>query len=83
MKDTTGIDIENYFEKVYYSYEMGKRKPDEDIFVQVLQENKLIPDETLLIDDSLPNIETARSLGMQTLLVERNQMKIDLKMNGR
>lgn len=83
MKDTTGIDIENYFEKVYYSYEMGKRKPDEDIFVEVLQENKLIPDETLLIDDSLPNIETAKSLGMQTLHVERNQMKIDLKMNGR
>ncbi len=81
VKDTTGMDIGYFFEKVYYSYEMGKRKPDEDIFEQVLQENSLIPDETLLIDDSLPNIETAQRLGIKTLHVSRNQEIIEL--NGR
>lgn len=83
FRDLTGQRIEEYFEKVYYSYKMGKRKPDEDIFIQVIDENKLIAGKTLLIDDSLPNIKTARSLGMRTLHVERNQEKIDLKTNGR
>jgi HAD superfamily hydrolase (TIGR01509 family) len=62
---------------------MGKRKPDKEIFMQVMDENLLIPSETLLIDDSLPNIVTARSLGLLTLHVERNQLKIDFKVNGR
>jgi HAD superfamily hydrolase (TIGR01509 family) len=79
----TGRKLDEYFEKVYYSYEMGKRKPDEDIFIQVIDENKLVPERTLLIDDSLPNIETARSLGIQTLHVERNQVMIDFNANGR
>lgn len=79
----TGEDLENYFEKVYYSFQMGKRKPDEDIFLHVMEENNLKPSETLLVDDSLPNIETARSLGIHTLHVERNQDKIVLLTNGR
>ena len=83
FREMTGEDLENYFEKVYYSFQMGKRKPDEDIFLQVIEENDLIPSETLLVDDSLPNIETARDLGIQTLHVERNQEKIVLLTNGR
>ena len=83
FRDVTGHEIEEYFDKVYYSYEMGKRKPDADIFLQVLEENKLKPEETLLIDDSLPNIITAQDLGIQILHVERNQEQIDLKMDGR
>ncbi|MBS0000774.1 MAG: HAD family phosphatase [Cyclobacteriaceae bacterium] len=83
FQDLTGRRLEEYFEKVYYSFEMGKRKPDEGIFLQVLQDNDLDPGETLLVDDSLPNIQTAISLGMKTLHVERNQEKIDLNTNGR
>jgi HAD superfamily hydrolase (TIGR01509 family) len=83
FREMTGRKIEDYFKKVYYSYEMGKRKPDKEIFMQVMDENLLIPSETLLIDDSLPNIVTARSLGLLTLHVERNQLKIDFKVNGR
>lgn len=76
--ESSGQPIGHFFEKVYYSYRMHKRKPDADIFEQVLQENGLQRDETLLIDDSLPNIETARRLGMQTMLVNRNQEEIRL-----
>jgi putative hydrolase of the HAD superfamily len=83
FRDLTGRELDEYFKKVYYSYEMGKRKPDEDIFMQVLEENQLVPAETLLVDDSIPNIETARKLGLKTLHVERNQRKIDLNVNGR
>jgi FMN phosphatase YigB (HAD superfamily) len=47
------------------------------------RKTNLIPEETLLIDDSLPNIETARTLGMKTLHVNRNQEKIEILINGR
>ncbi len=83
FREATGKGIDTFFEKVYYSFEMGKRKPDADIFEQVLRENGLQPEETLMVDDSQPNIETARRLGMQTLHVERNQESIELNLDGR
>jgi len=57
------------FEKTYYSHLMGKRKPDAEIFEQVLRENNLNPAETLFIDDSPQHLETARKLGLQTYLM--------------
>ena len=53
------------FEKVYFSYETGIRKPDAGAFKLVLEENGLVSQETLLIDDSKLNIESARKLDIQ------------------
>lgn len=61
-------DLSMLFEKTYFSFQVGLRKPDKEIFELLLNENKLIPEQTLFIDDSLPNIETASKLGIQTLL---------------
>ncbi|GAB2977231.1 HAD family phosphatase [Mucilaginibacter puniceus] len=60
---------DDLFEKVYYSHLVGKRKPDSEIFEQVLCENNLEPAETLFIDDSPQHLETAKKLGMQTYLM--------------
>ena len=54
------------FEKFYLSYEMGMRKPDAEIFEFVLNENQLIAEQTLFVDDTKENIETAASLGIKT-----------------
>jgi len=62
-------DNSDLFEKTYYSHLMGKRKPDAEIFEQVLRENNLNPAETLFIDDSPQHLETARKLGLQTYLM--------------
>ncbi|HEY0245366.1 MAG TPA: HAD family phosphatase [Mucilaginibacter sp.] len=62
-------DNEQFFEKTYYSHLTGKRKPEREIFEQVLHENKLNPTETLFIDDSPQHIETANKLGIQTYLM--------------
>lgn len=64
MKDNSDL-----FEKTYYSHLMGKRKPDAEIFEQVLRENNLNPAEILFIDDSPQHLETARKLGLQTYLM--------------
>jgi glucose-1-phosphatase len=59
-------DFDELFEKVYFSYRVKKRKPDPAIFTLVLEENNLVPYETLFIDDTLMHIDAARNLGIQT-----------------
>lgn len=61
---------DHLFEKVYYSHLMGKRKPNADIFEQVLQENDLNPAETLFIDDSPQHLATAEKLGINIFLMK-------------
>ena len=80
FKALTQMDIREYFENVHYSFEMHVRKPEPDIFIQVLDQNGIRARETLLIDDHLPNIETADDLGLKTLHVQLNQsdIKIDV-----
>ncbi|HVW96862.1 MAG TPA: HAD family phosphatase [Mucilaginibacter sp.] len=60
---------DHLFERVYYSHLVGKRKPNAEIFEQVLTENNLIPEETLFVDDSPQHLETARRLGIHTYLM--------------
>lgn len=58
--------FERAFERFYLSYEMGKRKPNIDIFQQVLDENHLIAEETFFVDDTKENTDAADSLGIKT-----------------
>ncbi|MCK5824344.1 MAG: HAD family phosphatase [Ichthyobacteriaceae bacterium] len=69
MREQEKFDqFENSFHKVYYSYEMDARKPHADIFTQLLNKENIKPEETLFVDDSKENIDTAISLGFQTWL---------------
>jgi putative hydrolase of the HAD superfamily len=62
-----GFSFNSLFEKTYYSFEIGHRKPDLEIYKHVLKHSNLIPEETLFIDDSETNIKAAQSVGLQTL----------------
>ena len=59
-----GRNPEDYFEKIYLSYECHLVKPDKAFFQKVLDDNALIPDETLFIDDSVENCRVAAELGI-------------------
>ncbi len=59
--------FENLFEKVYYSCNIGLRKPDPEIFDLVIKENQLDFAETLFIDDSPQHVEGARKYGLTAL----------------
>jgi len=65
-KETGKSLLDAYFVKAWYSNEVGLRKPGTQIFDYVLQEENLIAGETLFIDDTLINIETAQRLGLKT-----------------
>ena len=57
-------DFYRCFEKVYYSYEMGMRKPDPEIFNTIIRKHDLSAKRTLFVDDKKNNTEIAESLGL-------------------
>ena len=57
-------DFYRCFEKVYYSYEMGMRKPQPEIFTTILNKHDLSPKRTLFVDDKKINTDMAENLGL-------------------
>ena len=69
QKQCNKADLDEFFEKAYYSHKVGLRKPNEDIFEYVLKDANIKSEETLFIDDTPPNIDTAIKLGFKTHLL--------------
>lgn len=65
-----GLQMEDYFEKAYLSFEMNLQKPDPEIFRTMAADAGMIPERTLFIDDNLRNVESARELGFQVFWAE-------------
>ena len=61
--------VNDFFEKAYYSHKVGMRKPNADIFEFVLEDANINAEETLFIDDTKINIDTATRLGFKTHLL--------------
>jgi putative hydrolase of the HAD superfamily len=55
------------FDVLVWSFQLGIAKPDPNIYRHTLTELGVQPEETLFIDDKLPNIEAAQALGMGTI----------------
>ena len=58
--------FKNSFEQFYLSHEIQLRKPTEEIYQFVLDQNNLNAAETLFIDDTRENTEAAAKLGIRT-----------------
>ncbi|KGO96274.1 HAD family hydrolase [Flavobacterium enshiense] len=52
------------FEKVYFSYEIGLRKPDPEVFNYIINRHDLNPKKTLFVDDNKHHTDVAANLGM-------------------
>ncbi len=63
-----GYKMEDIFDQLFLSYKMKMSKPSPEIFNKMVQTAKILPIETLFIDDSQTNIEAASLLGFKTLL---------------
>lgn len=58
-------DFYQCFEKVYYSFELGMRKPDCETFNYIVKKHDLSPKRTLFVDDKKENTDAAESCGLQ------------------
>ena len=59
--------IADVLDRVFYSQEVGLRKPGEEIFRHVLREMNWRPQDVLFIEDSPQHVATARHLGLRVL----------------
>ena len=66
MGVTNFYRFKNCFEGFYLSHEIGLRKPNKEIFEFVLHKHKLEANETLFIDDTEENTNTAKELKIHT-----------------
>jgi 2-haloacid dehalogenase len=60
------------FEGIIVSGQEKKVKPNKDIYELLLARYKLLANESLFIDDSISNIETAKELGFFTIHINKN-----------
>lgn len=77
--ETSYKSLSGFFTKAYYSHLIGLRKPYENIYEYVLGDSEIKAKETLFIDDSINNIETAQKLHFKTDLLlpgERIESKL-------
>ena len=69
-KLTGKSSLDEYFDGAYYSHRMNMRKPDQEIYEVVLQENGLKPEHTIFLDDNLSNLKGAELCGIKTFHVQ-------------
>ena len=62
-----GTTLDSYFDKAYFSHVLKMRKPDEEIFRHVLDQNQLVAERTLFLDDFPVNLVGAEKTGIKTL----------------
>jgi glucose-1-phosphatase len=62
-----GFDFDALFEKTYWSFKMGMRKPDAEIFQFVISDTGVNPSETIFIDDTHQNIEGSVQAGLPAM----------------
>jgi glucose-1-phosphatase len=66
------------FEWVFYSHEVGIRKPEKGIFEYVIRTCGLLPQESLYIDDTEIHVNAAASVGMNAFHLAGGMDIVDL-----
>lgn len=76
QRDHDLFSFHEIFDLVFYSHEIGYRKPEPGAWQKVLERTGIVPEETLFIDDHLPNVEAAAALGFQSKFADREILEI-------
>jgi len=77
-KSLPGKSFESYFEKCFYSQDMHLHKHDTEIYLQVISDTGIIPEETLFIDDRAGNFTGAKKAGLNTYHLTGREKITDL-----
>lgn len=68
IKEVSGKDsLTSYADEVYFSHELHMRKPDTEIYEEVLKRSGAIAEQCLFLDDTQKNLDQAALIGIQTL----------------
>lgn len=62
----------NYLDDLIISAEINRIKPNLDFYEFILDKYKINANELLFLDDNIKNVNGANALGIQTIMVEKN-----------
>ncbi len=69
------LGIKQYFDEAIFSFELGYRKPEKEIFLSMLDKAGVEASEALMIGDSLKyDINGANAVGIDAILLDRNNI---------
>ena len=63
-RNVSDLGLLDLFDSAFSSHELGWHKPDPRIYTEALKRLGIGANKTVFFDDSLPNVETAKALGM-------------------
>lgn len=66
-------DFYQCFEKIYFSHEIGVRKPNADAFIHVINKHDIQPKRTLVVDDKKFNTDAAEELGFMVWNLQKHE----------
>lgn len=66
--------FDDLFHKSFFSFDLHMAKPDPNIFLYALDHYGMNAEETLFFDDSIENINIAKSLGLKTYLIKKGEL---------
>lgn len=70
------FDLENFFDKTYFSYELGLIKTDKSFFNQVIADLGLTVNDCVMVGDSIQSdIMAAKNIGMKAILIDRRNSR--------
>jgi len=71
-----GVNIfETHFDKAYYSHTLGIKKPKPEAFQKICEAQKLVPAETLFMDDTERHVLGAQKAGLQTYWLHQEKLE--------
>jgi len=75
-KETGKSSFYDYADNVYYSHDIGNRKPNIDCFQFVIDDIMINPSRVLFLDDRLDNVMAALSVGINALQITKPDLQI-------
>ncbi len=66
------FQLRDYFDRIYFSFDLGMIKTDENFLKTVLQKAKLKPEDCVMVGDSIvSDMEAAKTAGIKAILLDR------------
>lgn len=59
--------LEAFADEIYFSHELNMRKPDREIYEEVLKRSNNKAEDCLFLDDTQHNLDTAEQIGIRTM----------------
>ena len=76
LQEAGKFDFLKYMDGGVFSYDVGYRKPDPEIYQILLNRYKINPEEAVFFDDRKENIEAANKLGIYGVLFDKHDSAI-------